>query len=98
MNKVDEIMNMQTSKQDFDLIIKIVARAQDLGLIIETREVMPLIMDLDNTHKICPLDLFALLNYFNNFSFAHDIYGIQQNFNRKTYEIDNCFLPRCAKK
>lgn len=44
-----------------------------------------------------PLDLDALLDA-DDFDFAHDLFGIRENINRKTGELGNCFLPRCAAK
>ena len=31
------------------------------------------------------------------FDFMHDINGINQNLNRDTYKLENCFYPRYAK-
>ena len=31
------------------------------------------------------------------FDFMHDINGINQNINRDTYKLENCFYPRYAK-
>jgi hypothetical protein len=31
------------------------------------------------------------------FDFMHDINGINQNLNRYTYKLENCFYPRYAK-
>lgn len=47
-----------------------------------------------NTH--CPLDFWELAN-FDNFSFFHDIYGIERHLNKGTGKLENCFLPRCAR-
>ncbi|MBL0922423.1 MAG: hypothetical protein IBJ10_09895 [Phycisphaerales bacterium] len=53
-------------------------------------------MDLTACHcNGTPLDLDALLAA-DDFDFAHDLFGIRENINRKTGELDNCFLPRCA--
>ena len=52
-------------------------------------------MDLEATHAKCPLDLKRLAE-FPDFDFAHDIYGIMGHLNRKTGELENCFVPRCA--
>jgi len=56
------------------------------------------VMDLDAVHSNgCPLDLNALL-FFSDEERRHDIHGIRRNINRKTGQLENCFLPRCAKK
>lgn len=36
------------------------------------------------------------LNDADDFNFAHDIYGIQNNLNRKTKQFSNFFVPRFA--
>jgi hypothetical protein len=54
-------------------------------------------MDLTATHlNGCELDLEKLVT-FNDFSFAHDILGINKHLNRCNGELDKTFLPRCAK-
>lgn len=52
-------------------------------------------LDLAYCMKHQALDLEQLYN-FSNFDFAHDILGIHANLNHSTYELENCFLPRCA--
>lgn len=84
-----------TKKEEYGLIIKIVERAEDLG-IMQERVSLPkltLLMDIENVHNDKPLNLEGLLNA-DNFNFAHDICGIQNNINRITKRIDNYFLPR----
>jgi hypothetical protein len=51
-------------------------------------------MDLTACHlNGNPLKLRELLKG-ENFSFAHDIYGIRLNLNRKTGKLQNFFTPR----
>ena len=52
-------------------------------------------MDLEATHAKCPLDLKRLAE-FPDFDFAHDVYGIMGCLNRRTGELEHCFVPRCA--
>ncbi len=52
-------------------------------------------MDLEYTHEETPLDLDQLLA-FDNGNFAHDLFGIIENFNRQTKSMDNCFSPRAS--
>ena len=47
-----------------------------------------LAMDLSATHAKMPLD-FARLLAFDDFSFAHDIYGIRRHLNRTTGELED---------
>lgn len=44
----------------------------------------------------CPLDLGKLLA-FDDFNFAHDIFGIRRHLDRNTGKLNGFFSPRCAK-
>ena len=58
---------------------------------------MTLLMDLEFANEEMPIDFNALLNA-DSANFAHDIVGIQMNFNRRTKKMDNLFVPRYAKQ
>ena len=45
----------------------------------------------------CQLKLQELLDYDSN-NFAHDIVGIMNHIEFEHYQLQNCFLPRCAKE
>lgn len=81
--------------QGYETIVGILDRAENLfnG---QKYDRTGMWMDLEYTNKEIPLDFEKLLA-FNNFNFAHDIYGIYANFNRVTTKMDNLFVPRCAK-
>lgn len=54
-------------------------------------------MDLTATNANgCPLNFDALLT-FDDFNFSHDIEGIMKHLDRRTGELQNYFLPRCAR-
>ena len=42
------------------------------------------------------LDLQKLLDAPDG-DFGHDVFGIRRHINRQTGELENCFLPRCAR-
>lgn len=86
---------MNCTKKEFELIVKICERAEALD--IAPKERMTLIMDLDNVHKSVGLNLEGLLGA-DDFNFAHDVVGIQNHINRKTKELEDCFLPRYAQQ
>lgn len=86
-------MFKNTTKEDFEIIDKIVDRALALNL---PRKRMDLFMDVCATHGNCPLRLNDLLEA-DKFNFLHDIYGIMSHLNRETGELEDCFLPRYAK-
>lgn len=81
------------NKEEFELIIKIVERAEQMGLLDFDR--MTLIMDIEHADKQFNLRLEELLNA-DDFNFAHDIVGIQNHMNRQTGKIEGLFLPRFA--
>lgn len=80
-------------KENFELIAEIAKRAERKNLLMFDR--MSLIMDLEQATEQFNLKLKELLNA-DDFNFAHDICGIQNNFNRETLKMENCFLPRYA--
>lgn len=80
-----------TSTQDFLTIMDIVERADEKNLLMF--DGLSLSMDLSYTHEIFNLDLKRLLEA-DNFNFVHDIVGIQNNLNRQTKQMENCFVPR----
>lgn len=84
---------MIQEKEQFELIMAIVKRADEMGLMVFDR--LSLSMDLDATNNEFNLRLQEFLEA-DNFNFAHDIIGIQNNINRATKKIENCFVPRFA--
>lgn len=85
-------LNFNTTKEDFKTIHAIVARVLKFH---PSTNVMTLTMDLSAVHNSCPLKLQELLAG-EDADFFHDIYGIQRHINRKTGELEDCFLPRFA--
>jgi hypothetical protein len=90
--------NFACSKEDQELIFKIVNRAKRelAGTEATVTNVAHLIMDLTAAHNDTPMDL-ALLLSFPSFDFVHDVLGIQRHINRETGTLEDCFLPRCAR-
>ena len=82
-------------KENFKLIVKIAEKADNMGLLIFDR--LSLIMDLECANREFNLRLEEFLDA-DNFNFAHDISGIQNNINRQTKQFENCFLPRFSSK
>ena len=82
----------KTSREDIDVIDRIVKRARKHGI---NREVIYLHMDLCAAHITCPLKLEELLEA-NTFDFVHDVVGIVNHLNRETGELEDCFVPRYA--
>lgn len=87
-------INWSATGEEIDLISKIANRAVKN---FHIQDKMNLTMDISATHlNGTPLDLQKFLD-FDDSNFMHDIYGIMDNINRRTGELDNCFLPRCSK-
>jgi hypothetical protein len=91
-----KIFKVIATVEDHELIMKIADRLEKmqrrLGSMPTKRAYV--LMDLQACHlNACPLRLQGLL-VANDIDFLHDVHGIMRNFNRTSYELDNCFLPR----
>ena len=84
---------MKCTKEEFEIIVKICERAENLG--IEQKDRLTLIMDIENTHVSMGLNLKGLLES-DDLNFSHDVVGIQTHINRDTKELDDFFVPRYA--
>ena len=80
-------------KDEMLTIAEIAKRADEKGLLMFDR--MSLIMDIQAAHEQFNLKLDELLKADDS-NCSHDIVGIQNNIDRKTKIIGNCFLPRYA--
>lgn len=82
------------TKQELVTISKIAGRAVQLaaqhGISYQHIDAM---IDLEKTHEQNPLRLDEFLKADDG-NFAHDVFGIRQNMNRETGQIENCFSPR----
>lgn len=87
------------TKTDYEIIDKIVDRAQSLGLYEDNR--ITAHMDIVNATKHFNMQLEEWLNA-DNFNFVHDIVGIYKAIDRSKYPVDFSndpwFLPRFAGK
>ena len=85
----------KTATEEVQLINQIAKRAIRL---VEPLSLIQVQMDLEACHTHgCPLDLQRLLTSEPG-DFAHDICGIARHLRRESGELDNCFVPRCAKR
>ena len=87
------------TKTDYELIDRIVDRAQNLGLYENNR--ITAHIDIVNATKHFNMQLEEWLSA-DDFNFVHDIVGIYKAINRATYPADFSndpyFLPRFAGK
>ncbi len=78
---------------EIQVIHKIAVRAVEFD---DKLDLMTVEMDLVATNLHCPMDFDRLAACEDNFNFFHDIYGINTNLNRETFELENFFSPRFA--
>lgn len=77
-----------------NLIRQIVDRA----LLLSPFDKLSLNMDITACHcNCCSLDLKGLLNAPDS-DFAHDVAGINRRIDYETGKLENCFLPRYARR
>jgi len=55
------------------------------------------LMDLAAVHHRTPLNLEALA-VASDFELAHDVGGIRRHLNRRTGELEDCFVPRFLRR
>lgn len=83
----------KVSKKDAHIITEIAERA---GQMLGSTDKTSTIIDICACHKNgCPLNLEKLLDAEHQ-DFLHDIHGINQHIDRRTGNIMDHFLPRCA--
>lgn len=89
-------MNFNTSHADFDLIIAITKRAEDMQL-IQAPNRMTVTMNLIACHlNGCEIAL-DLLAVAKPLDFAHDVLGICRHIDTETGALLDCFSPRYAR-
>lgn len=83
-----------SSKFEFQLLNKVadraVALAREHG--VEYPKLTAL-MDIEHAHRAVQLDLNAMLAADDG-NFGHDVFGIRRHLNRRTFKLEDGFLPR----
>jgi len=92
------MINFSVSKDEHVTIVEIADRAASMA---KARNFdyprVEAMMDVTAAHANgCPLKLNDLLAA-EPFDFAHDVFGIRRHINRKTGQIEDCFVPRFAR-
>lgn len=92
------MVKFDATKAEMKLIQKIARRAVRLAKRAGgSYDLTDAQMDITATHANgTPLDL-AKLAAFDDFNFAHDVFGIRGHIDRTTGKLTRCFLPRCAR-
>jgi len=91
------MISFKSTKYESSVISKIVARAMSLCA-KHGAEYDLITCEMDITACHCsgmPLNLDALLSA-DDFDFFHDVLGIARHINRKTGQLEGCFVPRFA--
>jgi hypothetical protein len=94
------MITFKISPEDQAIVNKIVERARQLAtqfnIEYPTHEIS---MDLTAAHEVSPLPLQKLLDTAdtNLADFSHDVFGIHRHINRITGELQDAFVPRCAR-
>jgi hypothetical protein len=89
---------MKITKKEYKIIGKIADRALVIARDAQPgfpRDRIDIMMDVECCIETCPLNLDKLLAA-DNYTFAHDVFGIAQHLNRRTRRLENCFVPRCS--
>lgn len=91
------MIKFDTTRTEAKQISRIVGRAmvmaKESGI---NYEIMDCDMDLTACH--CngnPLDL-DMLECYQDFDFAHDVFGIRKHIDREIGKLKDCFVPRCS--
>ena len=82
-----------TRKERFEMTVKIVERAENMGIGIGDR--ITRIMDIEFADKEFHLRLDEFLNADEE-NFCHDFCGIQAHMDRKACKMSDLFVPRFA--
>jgi hypothetical protein len=91
-------MKFNATRFEASLIHKIAVRAVGLAaqVGIQGHDMMTATMDITACHcNGCPLKLDELARA-DEANFAHDVLGIRRHINRRTGQLEDCFLPRYA--
>lgn len=91
------MIKWNATKQESELIRKIADRAVTKGIEVGLDyKKLDAMMDVEACHcNGCKLDLQSLLNA-DEFNFTHDVFGIRRHLDRRTGELQDCFVPRFA--
>lgn len=91
------MLNWANDKQTIEVEGGIMKRAAKMCIDLGQRYPnMDILMDVDACHSNgCPLNLQGLLEAADA-DFAHDVFGIRAHINRRTGQLEDCFLPRYA--
>lgn len=91
---VKDFSKLNVSREDTLKICRVIKRAMKMD---PKADAISWEMDLEVVQDATPLDLDRLLAA-DDFNFAHDVFGIRRHLNRATFQLENCFEPRCGRR
>jgi len=93
MNRI----RFDATKEEMTIVTKIAKRASKMAA--ENGIDYPVLeahMDVSAVNATCCKLKLAELAEADDFNFSHDLFGIRRHLNRKTGQLEDCFLPRFA--
>lgn len=96
---MDGLIDWSISEEDYAEVAKATQRAEIMARKAKRPfDIKECEMDLTAVHlNDTALDLVRL-NEFDDFNFAHDVFGIQRHIDRTNGKLTRCFMPRCARR
>ena len=88
---IKKLEESNLTENDYLKISRVAKRAKKIDPL---KDYLTIVMDIECCYQ--DIDIDKLLS-FDEFNFIHDVFGIYNHINRKTGELENCFLPRCSK-
>lgn len=94
-----QTLSFDVGREESDIIAEIAARAVLMADKFEVEyKRADAFMDISACHASgTPLRLRDLLDADDG-NFGHDVFGIRRHLNRRTGALEDCFLPRFARK
>jgi len=90
-------MTKEDSRKEILTVHKIAKRFCEMSASVgRSVDLTDVSMDLMACHFKNPLDIEGLLNSRDS-DFIHDLCGIRNHLNRKTGNLEDCFVPRYSK-
>ena len=84
------------TRAEYDLIRRIISRVEVVGPVLAKERLLDLAMDIEACHcNGCPLRLADLADAAPA-DLLHDVYGIRGHLDRRTGQLEDCFVPRYA--
>lgn len=93
------MITSKVSDEEMELLLTITQRSYDACRHTDIDWIfVEMLLDLINCHaEACALDLEAMTTWPIH-DVIHDLIGIRNHLNRETKKLENCFVPRFARR